>query len=83
VAFKSWALLHWLLGSIAVLHVDAATTGPQNITSDAFFYGLSPPVYPTRKSFILAPRPSPGSILELSLAKVVCNWTRQTSSHQS
>jgi hypothetical protein len=49
VAFRSWTLLHWLLGAIAVLHVDAAAAGSQNISSDAFFYGLSPPVYPTRK----------------------------------
>jgi hypothetical protein len=50
ITFPCWSLLHWLLGFITILQVDAATTGSQNITSDAFFYGLSPPVYPTRKS---------------------------------
>ena len=56
VALGSWTLLHWLVGSIAVLHIDAAATGSQNISSDAFFYGLSPPVYPTRMSYFHAPR---------------------------
>jgi hypothetical protein len=53
VAFGSWTLLYALLGSIAVLHVEAA--GSQNISNDAFFYGLSPAVYPTRKLCLLAP----------------------------
>jgi hypothetical protein len=73
VAFGSWTLLHWLVGLIAVLHVDAAATGSQNISSDAFFYGLSPAVYPTRKSCLYASRFLQPS-MELLRSKTVCNW---------
>lgn len=55
VSPNSWPLFHWLLSFIAILQIDAATTGQQNISSDAFFYGLSPPVYPTRKLLIHEP----------------------------
>lgn len=46
VAFISWVLAFCALQ----VKVDAAATASQNITNDAFFYGQSEPVYPTRRS---------------------------------
>ncbi len=78
VAFGSWTLLHGLVGSIAALLVDAAATGSQNISSDAFFYGLSPPVYPTRKSCLHAPRPLRPS-LGAALTTDGLQWDSETT----
>lgn len=39
----------WILSLSALVQVNGAATGPSNITSDTYFYGQSPPVYPTRR----------------------------------
>lgn len=42
----------WILSLSALVQVNSAATGTNNVTSDTYFYGQSPPIYPTRTLYL-------------------------------